>query len=148
MIYLGADHRGFAKKQAVMDFLNKNNLEYTDLGAYVFAENDDFNDFAINVAKAVRKEPTSFGILICGSAHGMVIQANRFKGIRAITATDEPLTRLGREHNNANILCLSADFLSQPQLENLILTFVNTNFSGAEKYTRRNLRLDEREDYA
>ena len=78
----------------------------------------------------------------------MTIQANRFKGIRAITSTNPNLVRLGREHNNANILCLSADFLTLPQMQSLIKIFINTNFTPIPKYLRRINRLDEREDYA
>lgn len=148
MIFIGADHRGFIKKQELLNFFTEQNFEFSDLGAYVLAKNDDFNEPAIAVAKSVRKDPKSFGILICGSAHGMTIQANRFKGIRAITSTNPSLVRLGREHNNANILCLSADFLTLPQMQSLIKIFINTNFTPIPKYLRRINRLDEREDYA
>lgn len=153
-IYIGADHRGFAKKAELLKFFNQNHLLYQDLGAYAYSATDDYNDFAIAVAEAVRANENSttpkpaFGLLICGSAHGMVIQANRFKGIRAVTATDETLIKLSREHNDANVLCLSADFLDQPTMEKLILTFINTKFSGEERHVRRIRRLDEREDYA
>ncbi len=148
MIYIGADHRGYEKKVQLLEYFRKNGILVQDSGAYVFSENDDFNDPAIAVAKSVREHPDNFGILICGSAHGMIMQANRFKGIRAITATEPKLVKLSREHNNANILCLSADFLNLSEMEKLIKVFLTTKFKDEEKYIRRINRLDERGDYA
>ena len=75
------------------------------------------------------------------------MQANRFRNIRAITATEKELIKLGREHNDANILCLSADFLSDGQIRELVDTFINTKFDGIERHAHRNSRLDERKDY-
>ena len=148
MIYIGADHRGFKAKTKIIKFLRRQGLEVTDLGAYDFSEKDDFNDSATSVARAVAKDSSGKGILICGSAHGMVIQANRFKGIRAITATEAKLVKLSREHNDANILCLSADFLSIRKMRQFINIFINTNFSGEARHLRRIKRLDEEANHA
>lgn len=148
MIYLGADHRGFEKKAHIIKFLNDKGIKFEDLGSYKYDEKDDYNDPAIAVAKSVRKTIDNKGILICGSAHGVTMQANRFKGIRAITATNPELIKLGREHNDANILCLSADFLTDAEIENQIKTFFTTPFSGEARHIKRINRLDEREDYA
>ncbi|MBQ2637851.1 RpiB/LacA/LacB family sugar-phosphate isomerase, partial [Candidatus Saccharibacteria bacterium] len=82
-IFIGADYRGFEKKQRLKDFLAQSGHEVTDEGAYEYVEGDDFNDPAIKVAKSVRENRGSIGILICDSAHGVTAQANRFKGIRA-----------------------------------------------------------------
>ncbi len=148
MIYIGADHRGFKKKNELFKYLTSKGISIEDVGAYSFNETDDYNDVAVTVARSVRREIDAKGILICGSAHGMVMQANRFKGIRAITSTTEDLVKLGREHNNANVLCLSADFLSDEEMKNLIKVFLTTKFITEPRYIRRNNRLDEREDYA
>ena len=148
MIYLGSDHRGFETKSHITKYLSDNNIKFEDLGPYEYNESDDYNDAAMVVAENVKKDVTSRGILICGSAHGVTIQANRFKGIRAITATNPELIKLGREHNNANILCLSADFLTNAEIENQIKVFLETPFNGEERHVRRINRLDEREDYA
>lgn len=148
MIYLGSDHRGFQAKTELIAMLADAGYNYHDLGAYEYDPDDDFNDSAIAVSKAVRENPNNFGILICGSAHGMVIQANRFKGVRAITATDEDLVKIGRIHNDANILCLSADNLSSTEIFNFIKIFIATPFDGSARYQKRIDRLDEREDYA
>ncbi len=80
-VYIGSDYRGFEKKKILLEYLNRNGFEAVDVGAYKYVEGDDFNDAAIEVAKVVREEPGSKGILICDSAHGVTMQANRFKGI-------------------------------------------------------------------
>jgi len=146
-IFLGADHRGFKKKNQLLKFLSEKGYEVKDEGAVVFSETDDYNDPAIAVARAVRETPKSVGILICGSAHGMLIQANRFRHIRAISATEPKLIKLGRIHNDANILCLSADFLSLKKMKQFSTIFIKTDFDGVKNHTRRNNRLDERKDY-
>ena len=147
MIFVGADYRGFEKKRAVLGFLTEKNLEFTDLGDWNYTEGGDFNDSAIKVAKSVRENADTFGILICDSAHGMTIQANRFKGIRAAHCFSPESAKLAREHDNANILCLSAHFLDENQMFEIIETFLNTNFQNLERRVRRIKRLDEGEDY-
>ena len=148
MIYLGSDHRGFRKKTKLVKFLEKNHYEFEDLGPKKYDKSDDYNDSAIAVSRAVQKSAADFGILLCGSAHGMVIQSNRFQKIRAVTATEKKLVQLAREHNDANILCLSADFLSSKKIRQLVQTFLGTNFTPAERLVRRNRRLDDKENYA
>ena len=120
--------------------------QITDLGPEQLDPDDDYNDIAIKVVKAVLAHPGSFGILICGSAHGVAIQANRFKGIRAISAYDEKLAQIGREHNDANVLCLSADFLDDNKIDSIANIFLNTNFSGEERHKRRIAKLDQMAD--
>lgn len=146
-IYIGADYRGFEKKQRIIDFLSEKGHEVHDDGAYAYKEGDDFNDPAINVSKDVRENNGSLGILICDSAHGVTMQANRFKGIRAAHCDNEESARLAREHDDANILCLSAHFLDDEAMKNIILAFLDTNFVNFERRVRRINRLDEREDY-
>ena len=148
-LFLSADHRGFAEKQRLITALGQTSLrelyEIIDLGPTTLKPDDDFNDSAIAVAKAVRENPDSRGILICGSAHGIAIQANRFKGIRAICGYTADLVRLGRLHNDANILCLSADFMDTASIDRSVSMFLPANFLPEERYIRRNRRLDEEE---
>jgi len=146
-IYLGADYRGFHEKQSILDFLTANGHRVTDEGAYEYNEGDDFNDPAINVAKSVRDDLGSCGILICDSAHGVTMQANRFKGVRAAHCENTESAKLAREHDDANVLCLSAHFLDDEQMKSIITTFLETNFTNLERRIRRINRLDEREDY-
>lgn len=157
-IFIGSDHRGYELKEHLVAALSggtapENQIttksetgeDYlvTDLGPFTLDPNDDYNDAAIKVAKAVRENPTSRGILICGSAHGIEIQANRFKGVRAIAAYSPELAKIGREHNDANVLCLSADFTNREDVDKIVEIFLNTAFSGEERHIRRNKRLDE-----
>ena len=148
MIYLGADYKGFAKKNELIIFLNQIGYETTDKGAFNYIEGDDFNDPAIAVAKAVAKDPGSAGILICDSAHGVTMQANRFKHIRAAHCGSPESARLAREHDAANILCLSAHFLTAEEMHDTVVTFLTTEFEMLDRRVRRINRLDEREDYA
>ena len=149
-IYVGADYRGFESKQALLEHLAtvRTNDEVTDLGAYSYQEGDDFNDPAIAVAKIVRKNLGSRGILICDSAHGVTMQANRFKGVRAAHCDSVESAKLAREHDDANVLCLSAHFMDKTKMTEIVEAFLNTNFETLERRVRRINRLDEREDYA
>lgn len=148
-IYIGADHRGFAKKEMVKNILLTTGQDYytiQDKGATKEDPDDDFNDPAIAVAQAVVADPAARGILLCGSAHGVCMQANRFKGIRAINAANAASARIGREHDDANILCLSADRLSKFDIMNIIRGFLETKFDGGDRYVRRIKRLDEQKE--
>lgn len=145
-IFVGADYRGFEKKQKLLGFLMKNEYNVTDLGAYDNSEGD-FNDPAIAVAKMVRRDRGSMGILFCDSAHGVTIQANRFKGIRAAHCENSESAKLAREHDDANVLCLSAHFLGDEEMREIVKTFLETKFVDLERRVRRINRLDEREDY-
>ena len=146
-VYIGSDYRGFERKQALLKFLAEKNYNVTDEGAYEYHEGDDFNDPAMAVARAVREDPSARGILICGSAHGVTIQANRFKGIRAAHCDTAESAKLAREHDDANILCLSALFVDDAAAREIVATFLETDFSKLERRVRRINRLDEREDY-
>ena len=150
-IFLGSDHRGFVAKQRILANLSnsawKNSYEIVDLGPETMRPDDDFNDYAIAVSRAVRETAGARGILICGSAHGIAIQANRFKGIRAICGYTSELVRLGRLHNDANILCLSSDFMDDIHIDQSIEMFLKGAFLPEERYIRRNRRLDEETIY-
>lgn len=143
-IYLGADHRGFAKKEELFDMLRDchENVIVEDLGNLDYQKDDDFNDPALAVIQAVLEHDNSFGVLVCGSAHGVCMQANRAKGIRAIRATSEEDVIAGRKEDHANVICLGADSLSVDDMEHLVKTFCHTQPSEEERYLRRIRRLD------
>lgn len=147
-IYIGSDYRGYEKKKVLLGYLSGSDFGVIDMGAYEYAEGDDFNDAAIAVSKAVREEPGSRGILICDSAHGVTTQANRFKGIRAAHCDSVESAKLAREHDDANVLCLSAHFLDDKSMQKIVDSFLKTGFENLERRVRRINRLDEREDYA
>ena len=146
-VLVGADYRGFEKKNQLLKFLAKNGYEVVDAGAYQYNEGDDFNDPAVTVSLGVRDNRDNRGILICGSAHGMTMQANRFKRVRAAHCETIESARLAREHDDANILCLSAEFMDENLIEQIAKTFLDTKFETLERRVRRINRLDEREDY-
>ena len=146
-VYIGADYKGFERKKQILKFLATTDYEVIDVGAYSYDEGDDFNDPAITVARNVREVRDSKGILICDSAHGVTIQANRFKGVRAAHCENADSAKLAREHDDANVLCLSAHFLNEKQMQEIITTFLTTKFDALERRVKRINRLDEREDY-
>ncbi len=145
-IYIGSDHRGFEKKQELIELLQKCHpgmVKVQDCGPEKYDPNDDFNDAAIAVSSAVLADKHGVGVLLCGSAHGVTMQANRFKGIRAIHAETPESAKVGREHDHANILCLSADDLTFEQLDPIIKAFCHAHPAQDERYLRRVRRLDE-----
>ncbi|MBR3164265.1 RpiB/LacA/LacB family sugar-phosphate isomerase [Candidatus Saccharibacteria bacterium] len=143
-IYLGADHRGFQLKTDVINWLTSRQITFTDFGADHFDAEDDYNDFAKKVATALLSDnrPDSFGILLCGSGQGMCMQANRFKGIRAVICADSTDAVETRGHNDANVLCISAD-KSYHNYTNILDAFINASPLTEEKYQRRNEKLDQ-----
>jgi len=104
-IYLGCDHAGFELKNYLKKELTKLGHTVVDKGAKKYVKTDDYPDYAAKVAKAVQKK--GLGILICGSSEGICIAANKFRGIRAVSVATLQNAKLSKEHNDANILCLS-----------------------------------------
>lgn len=146
-VFVGADYRGFARKTELIKFLVAENYSVTDEGDYEYNEGSDFNDAAIKVAKSVRENPGSRGVLVCDSAHGVTMQANRFKGVRAAHCENVESAKLAREHDDANVLCLSAHFINEAKMQEIVDAFLKTDFTSLERRIRRINRLDEREDY-
>lgn len=148
-LFLSADHRGFAEKQRLLGALSKVDINYEliDLGPSTMQPDDDFNDSSLAMARAIRENPDSLGILICGSGQGVCIQANRFKGVRAIFGYSPELVKVGREHDNANVMCLSADYMNTAMINKVVAIFISTHFLPKERYIRRIRRLDEEEIY-
>ena len=146
-IFVGSDYRGFECKKEILGFLKQKDDAVFDVGAYEYKEGDEFNDPAISVATLVQENPGSMGILVCDSAHGVTMQANRFKGIRAAHCDSAESAVLAREHDDANVLCLSAHFMNKELIQEIINAFLNTGFEPLERRVRRIKRLDERGDY-
>jgi ribose 5-phosphate isomerase B len=134
-IAIGADHAGFEYKEAISKWLNADNLK--DFGTYSSAS-VDYPDFAHPVASAVENGEFDFGILICGSANGVAITANKHQGIRAAICWNEELAVLARKHNNANIVCIPARFISVEEAEKIVKTFLETDFEGGRHANRVN----------
>jgi len=147
-IYLGADHRGFELKNKVFAYLQKRGYDVEDVGNKELDPHDDSIQFAQAAAlKLIDKEhDTDRAILICGSGQNMCMAANRFRGVRAVAAATADDAHWGRRDNNANALCLSGrNFTNDDDQfwQDIIDTFLNTEFAGFERYVRRNKLLDE-----
>lgn len=134
-IAIGADHAGFDYKELLKKWLVKNGYEVKDFGTYA-ADSADYPDFAHPVASSVEKNEFEFGLLICGSANGVAITANKHQGVRAAICWNEELAALARQHNNANVLCLPARYVSTELAENILDRFLHTSFEGG-RHERR-----------
>ena len=136
-IFLASDHAGFALKEKIKDYLILKGYTIFDFGPFKFNKDDDYSDYAFNVAEKVVKSKDCLGVLICGSAAGMCIAANKVSGARAIAAYDSCISKLAREYNNANILCLSIRFISEYKNKKILDAFLKARFSNAERHKRR-----------
>jgi ribose 5-phosphate isomerase B len=134
-VAIGADHAGFSYKQGITEGLELKELK--DFGTYS-ADSVDYPDFAHPVAAAVESGEFDFGILICGSANGVAITANKHQGIRAAICWNEELAVLARSHNNANIVCIPARFISLDEAKKIVKIFLATEFEGGRHATRVN----------
>jgi ribose 5-phosphate isomerase B len=135
-VYLGADHAGFKLKEHLKRFLKRKGYAVKDLGAHRLLKADDYPDYAAKVGRAVSRTK-GMGILACGSAEGICIAANKVRGIRAVPVWTLTNARLSREHNDANILCLSGWQLPRKRAERIVLKWLTTPFSGIERHARR-----------
>jgi ribose 5-phosphate isomerase B len=132
-IALGADHAGFAYKQTLLAHLSQNELK--DFGAYS-TDSVDYPDFAHPVALAVESGEYDLGILICGSANGVAMAANKHQGVRAAICWTVELAVLARTHNDANVLCLPARFISEVDAQAIADAFLQTEFEGGRHANR------------
>jgi len=136
-IAIGADHAGFEYKELLKKHLSKLDYELKDFGTYS-AQSVDYPDFAHPVSSAVEKNEFDLGVLICGSANGVAITANKHQGIRAAICWNEELASLARKHNDANIVCIPARFISIELAENILTAFLTTPFEGGRHGIRVN----------
>jgi ribose 5-phosphate isomerase B len=136
-IAIGGDHAGFAYKQAIITFLKDKGHEVVDFGP--FSDSSvDYPDFAHPLANAIEREDFIFGILICGSGNGVAITANKHQKIRAALCWTDEIASLARQHNNANVLCLPARFISLEKAITLTNIFLQTEFEGGRHEKRVN----------
>ena len=142
-IAVGNDHRGVAVKQRLLGLLKELGHEVADLGANSPAS-VDYPDYAITVAESVSAGTADRGILICGTGHGMCIAANKVAGVRAANCRDVIDAELSRRHNDANVMCLSADLIGEEQTEKMVRTWLTTDFEGG-RHARRTEKIAEYE---
>lgn len=134
-IVIGGDHAGFEYKSEIIKFLQDKGFQVKDEGAYS-SQSADYPDFAHPVAGAVEKKEAEFGVLICGSGNGVAITANKHQGIRAALCWLPDIAVLARQHNNANILCLPARFVSLTSAKEIVEVFLQTAFEGGRHEAR------------
>jgi ribose 5-phosphate isomerase B len=136
-IAIGGDHAGFEYKEMLIPMLEAAGHSVKDFGPYT-ADSVDYPDFVHPLANAIQQGEYELGILICGSANGVAITANKHKDIRAAICWDVPLASLARQHNNANIVCIPARFTSPEQAKEITNVFIATEFEGGRHANRVN----------
>jgi len=135
-IALGCDHRGYQVKQRLLATLEKLSHEVRDFGVDTGDGACDYPDYAVPVSEAVANGTADRGILICGTGFGMCIVANKVPGIRAVTCRDPIEAEMSRRHNDANVLCMSADFLGQELIDRMVKVWLTTDFEGGRHQRR------------
>lgn len=145
-IYIGADHRGFALKEELKEWLGQLGHSVVDCGNTVYDKADDFTDFAFKVAEAVAEESTNRGIVVCGSGVGVNIAANKVKGIRASTALNTAEVIHAREHDDLNVLALSSEHITTAQAKEYTQIFLETKYLAEERHVRRLNKISEYEE--
>lgn len=134
-ISIGNDHAGPDYKFAIVDYLKSKGIEVINHGTDS-TDSVDYPDFVHPVAKDVSGGKSDFGILICGSANGVAMTANKYQDIRAGICWTKEIVELIKQHNNANILCIPARFTAIPQAIKMVETFLNTEFEGGRHQRR------------
>lgn len=134
-IALGADHAGFSYKEAIREHLAKQNISVEDFGTYS-EDSMDYPDVAHPLAESVQQKQHELGILVCGTGNGVAITANKHSGVRAALCWNQEIAALVRQHNDANVLCLPARFISQEEAIALVDVFLQTPFEGG-RHARR-----------
>ena len=136
-LHIGSDHAGLELKNELLAHLVNNGHDVTDHGPYEYDALDDYPDFCIPAAQAVAKDATSLGIVIGGSGNGEQISANKVKGVRAVLAWNIETAKLGKEHNNANVVSVGGRMHLIEECKAIIDAFIATPFSNDERHIRR-----------
>lgn len=134
-LVIGCDHAGFDYKEAVKKKLTEAGWQVEDKGTHS-NESTDYPDYAHAVASMVEDGKAAAGILICGSGNGVCMTANKHKGIRAALCWGDELASLARQHNNANVLCMPARFVSLDETHKMTDVFLSTPFEGGRHEKR------------
>ncbi len=134
-ISIGNDHAGTDYKQAIVTLLKAKGITVNNYGTDSF-DSVDYPDFAHKVAQDVDTNKVDFGILICGSANGVAMTANKYQNVRAGICWTKEIVSLIRQHNNANILCIPARYTAIPQALEMVEIYLNTEFEGGRHQNR------------
>ncbi|HET8858594.1 ribose 5-phosphate isomerase B [Marivirga sp.] len=137
-VAIGGDHAGFEYKQQLIELLKKEGHEVKDFGPNSDAS-VDYPDHVHPLATAIENKEATLGVLLCGSANGVAITANKHQDIRAAIAWEEELASLARQHNDANVICIPARFIDYQKAVSIVNTFLSTDFEGG----RHGRRVDK-----
>jgi len=140
-IAVGSDHAGFQLKEQVKKYLESRNHQITDYGTFS-EESVDYADIGFPVARAVATGEHERGVLICGTGQGMIMTANRVRGVRAALCFDEQAARMTRKHNDSNVLVLSGWRVSPEDAVKILDVWLLTEFEGG-RHRRRIKKLDD-----
>jgi ribose 5-phosphate isomerase B len=144
-IYIGSDHRGFELKQHIIKFIKSLDIEVIDVGNTVYNANDDYPDYAVEVARQVASYVDSLGIVVCGTGVGVSIVTNKIPGIRSAVLSAIETVAIARAHNHINVLALSSN-LEIDQIPSIVETFITTEPSLEERHIRRLAKITELEN--
>jgi len=134
-IGIGSDHAGFDYKEAIRDSLKKNGMHVKDFGTYT-PESVDYPDYVHPLCTEMDKGTIDIGILLCGSANGVAMTANKHAGVRAAVSWENDIAVLARRHNDANVVCIPARFVSEELAIEMVNLFLNTEFEGGRHQRR------------
>jgi ribose 5-phosphate isomerase B len=136
-IAVGCDHAGFPLKDHVVEQIRSAKHQVIDCGALTLVPGDDYPDYALAVAEAVRDGRAERGVVVCGSGVGVSVAANKIPGIRAAMCHDTFSARQGVEDDSMNVLCLGARVIGPETASEVIRAYLKAEFSGAERHQRR-----------
>jgi len=139
-VALGADHRGYQYKEKIKALLTSLGIEVMDCGTDS-EESVDYPDHGGKAAEAVSKGTVDFAINVCGSGNGMCITSNKYKGVRAGMGMTPEMAAMTRRHNNANVLCIAADYTADDSVEAIVSAFLGAEFEGG-RHERRVGKID------
>ena len=132
---IGCDHAGFTYKEELIKLLKNEGYEVTDFGTHS-EQSVDYPDYVHPLCNAIEAGKDDLGILLCGSANGVAITANKHQHIRAAICWDNELASLARRHNNANVICIPARFVALELAKEMVNTFLHTDFEGGRHAKR------------
>lgn len=145
MIYLASDHGGFAVKEKVKALLDRESIAYKDLGPQRLVPDDDYPDYILPLAEKVVHEQ-AMGIIACRNGQGVAVAANKVKGARAVVCWNEGCAQSSRNDDNANILSLPADYLSDVEIKTIVDSWLATPFSYEARHVRRLAKVADYEN--
>lgn len=146
-VFIATDHRGFKLKEKLKAWLEEDGRDVQDLGAHEYIEDDDYPFYAERVGRAVRDDPESRGVLLCGSGAGGVAAVNKVRGIRASVGLSVEMVAAGRHDDDLNVLVIAADFTSLERAKELTQAFLGTQFDEhTERYRHRISQIREIEE--